>query len=946
MKKYIILVLLISFYSVSVFADHNRVPINHDQSSHKFGNESNKQRNQKFCSYNSKIYALEFLEETVVSGNYIANYYTTTLSEFTLDSCYFSKLYNPGTTMDKEYPFSSANQAVLFGYADYIWFFSRGESQIGIYRWDIEAKHMEKTSQDFPNGDVGYYYSSACVMDTTVYIFKHKKNSLVADIYDFEEASQQLVYLRSVSFESNNNTYKAVSSAESFIDDDGVMKIAFTTIDVDSDVGEAWVYNPITGQSTKFFSKSNLNNTKIAFGSIQGDKETSAFDSGSTTANNPNRLSVFFVKSDSEKHKGENYNKRCPIGFVQFVYSNEVFQRLTEDECRVNFSSDDYYAKNSDDARIDITYDYISVDKSLAIDGNESHQKRILLINCDKKQMSNFSYFNSDIYMLNPHSSIPVTNFIDTSIEGLNVKDYWTLVGITDGAPPAPIDWEIWDSTHATTIEPTELELEVGGDKLIEVELNNENSYSSGISSDLEFKIHIIPKVELTGGFSTKNSKTNESLNELSEKQSYTISQTMGLNEELQNTAVYFYMVPKIKRYHYQVYPWWDNNGNLPVSGTDDYMFKTTSYTYQPEKVPLNSGIHQVYEPNDPQMEEWKYRGNANNPNTIADYANRFGVQGRGIYWESFVGEASVFISEENIVSSKQEYSYSHEFEYTAGLKIPEILNFTYTNSHEYNFKISNSIESTLDHSIKISYTSGNNTNGFLCNDLSVDTYLFTPNTSHDWWYYDSLPNNFKPWYIAYGVSTVSKSSIDLVYPQLGQQFIEGDDIPFNWKGMFEHFTLYISSSPDIRPESRVIMMDAEKSSQLTSGDLQPGKYYWAVKAMDADGVVVWSESRPFEVKPEAFFKSVNSPMESFPMLVYPNPSDQRFTHVSYELNEEGPVEILLYNLQGQLLWEENIDHQLKGIYKQEIPLEGLLGIGFINIKTVSGENTQKIIRR
>lgn len=947
MKNIIIISILTFFFALNLQADENRTPVKINHNSHKMGNDykstsyTTYTRYQKIYNYQGQIFDLEYRNEssdyygTIIQSNYIrVRNYDTLKNEF-------NTLYTPDSQSDNPYIFSEKTHAVFFGYADYLWFFGKGAS-LNIYRFNINNNQMDIIETPLPFTDNDYCYSASCVMDTCIYAFRSNHKDIMVDVFNFDESTELLVCTSSFQLEDNSGN-STVASAESFLDSDGILKIVYTTIS--GSHGEAKRYNPETGSRISFFSKEDLNDIKIAFGSMRGDGESNVYNAGSATEGNPNRCSVFFVKNDEEKHKGEIYNKRCPIGFVQFAYDSDGFVRLTEDECRLVLSSDDYYAKSSGDAIIDITYNYVGKDMSNYIKGREAHQKQIVLVNCDKKQETNFSYFDSDIYMIKPGSDSPVSDFSNEEYEG--VREYWTLVGITEGAPPAPVDWEVWDSLHASTIEPSELELEYSSEGLISVESSTENSYGSGFSFEGEVKIHIIPKLELTGGYSSKHSQTNESVNKMDSSFTYTISQSVGLNETSQENAYYFYLAPTISRYHYQMYPWWDVSGDNPILGVDDYMFKVIANTLLPETYPLTDGIHQVSDPNDENMEDWIERGDANTPNTMASYAHSNDLAPAKLSWKASQGESSQKLSTQTSTVQKQEYSYDNEVEYSFGLKIPHIFEFTGENFSSYNFSIGTEVESTLDKSINIKYETGNSDLGFMCDKLVLDTYLFTPSSNYDWWYYDSLPNGFKPWYIAYGISTVSKYDLQLLSPASDQQFIDGQSQIFSWQGEVSNVKVYILNAPDIRPENIIKKTEVGKASEMLLNELPVGKYYWAIRATDPDGIIIWTKSRPFEILQKDFFKDVQSTssLANMAINVYPNPASSDETKLTFELEKEGEVFIQLYNLQGQLLWRKEVNCNITGIFTETIPLTDLSGTGVIIIKTPNSRGIQKIVK-
>ena len=948
MKKLILIILTLSL-TFHAWADHDRTPIkvNHNKTK-AMGGLAGDEYYQKMINYNGNMYQLKIEKVTTNHGPGISTYQQyITLSLYDIGKNEFTELYHSyemstSTPLSPVLDIVTVYPDVFFGYSDYLWFFGYQNGIAYQYRYNIESNKMDiiASPQSVPDLDfTNNYFRASCEMDSSIFIFTSQNNKTYYTNSKYNNVTNTIQFLTTT--ELDNSMF--INSAESFQDDDGVMKIVYTTLNNNS--GSAKLFNPVTGTTATFFTKDDLNDIKIARGSIQGDKENQAFDAGKPTANNPDRWSVWFVKDKSEKHKGENYNKRCPIGFVQFVYENETFTRLTTDECRVVLPSDDYYAKQPEDAYIDICYNYNPVDKSLAINGNESFQKQIILINSDKNNCTNLSSFNSDVYMIDPSSTVPVTDFADESLDGINVRNYWTLLGITDGAPPAPMNWNLWEATHTVDTEPSELELEYSTEGLITVEESSENSYSLSKNSDIEFKI--IKELKYERSKQNEHALTNESVNKLTQSNTYTISHTIGLNETNQQNATYIYLIPTIKRYNYKMYPWWDVNSTHPILGIDNYMLKTTGNTIKLVAVPLSKGIHQISDPNDSKMKDWVYRGNANINNTMAYEANMHGLAPIQLSWEAFQGSVEQKLTSETINLKKESYTQDTTTNLSHGFEMKDVFKFPKDSSYAKSYTRSVEVESSIEKSITIKYNVGNPEVGFMCDNLVLNTYLFTPQENFNWWYYDSLPNNYHPWYIAYGISTVSKNKLALLFPASNQQLMINQKPSFAWTEGFGNASLFILSKPDLRPENIVRKVDVGRANDAYIADLEPGKYYWAVQALDPEGVMAWSESRPFEVINQDFFKNVQSESsyKSLPVNVYPNPANAETTHASFDLAEPGTVHLMLFNLQGQLIWETSKNYPTSGIFREEIPLDHLKNCGLLKIQTPKSSGIAKILK-
>lgn len=901
--------------------------------------------NGKFFNYSNKTYCLREYQD----WDYHLNNYETSFALYVLDSengsCVTISKSGPYCYSTSSRLFKYGNHAACFGYANYLWYFNKDDHghNIFINKFDLTKQKLYTIKHSEMQGQESYDFTAACVMDTSILVFSAIKGHIKSDYYYYNSHTQCLEYVNSIDIgASEEGKTKFVASAETFMDTDSVLKIAYTTFNENDYVGELWYYNPSTSKSTKIWSKNNITDFKLAFGSMQGDAENKQYDSLQVTKDNPNRFTAFFVKKGEENHDGKMYNKRCPIGFVPFVYGDKGIQRMSPNECMLVLPSSDYYAKSKDDANIFVVYNYVSVDKSTSLPGNDGFQKQILIINSDKKNQSGYSYFNSDFYMQDPADPMPSSDF-SVEYDSVNIRDYWILTGITDGAPPATINWDNWNKLHDIEDAPSELTLTSETSKFIETKTESQNSY--GLSVSAKGILSITPAAELTEGVTYKNTKINESANDLSDEITVSISKSLELNKDSQKTATYFYLVPEITRYHFKVFPWWANGNDKCVVGSDRYMFKVIKYRVINEPVDLAIFPHNIRNANDTLMVDWVKRGNSNIDSTMAWWAKKYDIMPIPVNWTDGNPGDVVSLLKEDVTSIEQSHTTDSEFGYSSGFKIPDIFKISMESTYEISAKFTTSVETSMSNEIEISYENMvESKDGVNCKSLMVDAYLFTSKSGFDWWYYKNLPGKDKPWYIAYDVSLVSKQKVSLKHPAQNQLVYSDIDIQFLWESKANSSSLFIANSPNFFPEDIVYRSSYNKSKGFIMSSLPKGMYYWRVVVQNSDGALSMSEARSFEVVEKDFFKDNQLKTNDFPIKVYPNPVSGDELNINFELSKGSMVDLLIYNMQGVLMYKESLPYREKGIHTILLSTNNLNSSCFLLLQTNDCRSSVKIL--
>jgi len=81
----------------------------------------------------------------------------------------------------------------------------------------------------------------------------------------------------------------------------------------------------------------------------------------------------------------------------------------------------------------------------------------------------------------------------------------------------------------------------------------------------------------------------------------------------------------------------------------------------------------------------------------------------------------------------------------------------------------------------------------------------------------------------------------------------------------------------------------------------------------------------------------------SYPLNVYPNPSNDKSFNLNFDVPESGDVEVKIMNQLGMVIYREKLAN-FKGIYNKKIALQNLAaGIYFADVIRDSNRSTVKI---
>lgn len=399
----------------------------------------------------------------------------------------------------------------------------------------------------------------------------------------------------------------------------------------------------------------------------------------------------------------------------------------------------------------------IPADWTSALPGIDGYRQVIWFFYPDDHKRFNGMGFISDNWMLDPDSIVKSYDLTDTvSYEG--IKDLWTLVGITDGAPPVSIDWETWDEKHNNWITPaSSLKFSVEDMTKVRITTSSEDQWSVGESVDLDLAFKLL-SVSYGEEFNYSWTYKNQFGTTRDTTMEYELE--FSLRPESQEYGYFIWKIPKIKRFRYSVYPWWDTESlQYPIPRTTQYLFRTTGYNILPESIPIEEFPFGIEHPNNPDMSEWMFDARTELYSDIVKY----NVPSVALGWNTGSGGITVTLAKNTDSTSNYSMTNTYETKVEAGLsyKVPKVFRISagisasyevsYTNTGMVSTEFGESVEASLKPLL-------NQSTGVNVPSLKTNMYLLGPNGSknHDYYYYEGL-NGARPWYIAYIVNSISE---------------------------------------------------------------------------------------------------------------------------------------------------------------------------------------------
>jgi hypothetical protein len=258
----------------------------------------------------------------------------------------------------------------------------------------------------------------------------------------------------------------------------------------------------------------------------------------------------------------------------------------------------------------------------------------------------------------------------------------------------------------------------------------------------------------------------------------------------------------------------------------------------------------------------------------------------------------------EDKTSDSQTNSWEFEVEASAGKRIPKVCTIEAKLSTGYSGSLMNETTTTSEYGHRISaslkklhFTS----QGINLTGLHANAFLFNPQVNPNWTYLDSL-NGMKPFYLAWIVTSASESLL-LQSPPEGE-LVDNEGILFTWRpedGNLHDYELVIATSSNISDVNTVYRKKTNDLTQLAVNNFiaQPGvTYYWGVKGINVDGVMIYSPIRSFRMN-----KSLQeNPYQEIRTVICSSPGTLSDLRIVVSPLKDGPVAVTLTDLSGKAM--------------------------------------------
>jgi hypothetical protein len=505
----------------------------------------------------------------------------------------------------------------------------------------------------------------------------------------------------------------------------------------------------------------------------------------------------------------------------------------------------------------------------------------------------------SDMWQMIPGSLISSTDLahdMDTAY-GKSIRSLWNLVGIIDGAPPAVIDWTVWDALHTFEYKPSEIKFVTTQISDTSTAVTGEFGASFTRGSDISMEgeklsMEFGNEIKYSGGFEKKVELST------SWKQEYTLP--FELDKETQEYGTYIWAIPEIDRVSYQVFPWWDMESKYPKYNTLQYLFRIAGMALYTESVKLEEEPFGIQHPTANNLAYWKqdYRYDLYSSTKLNNISHI------NISWTDNNHGSNNYLRRGRDSTSTTSWNIGYANEYTVGVKIPKVFSFNIAVGAEIKYSAETKIRTFFGNSIEASYRNmWHKSEGINMNFVNTNIYTLKPEDNVPYWYYNYVEGQ-RPWYIAYLVGDCY-DQINTMYPANGS-CVGSITTPFTWNtslGELRDFRFYITGSQRVSPPNILFMKETgnQMSADLSGFIPEKGKtYFWVVRGIGPNGDLVWSEPQSirFSCEPES-----GNGQKSISATILPNPGDCSELRLVVEPSgDQSPITIRLTDMQGNNL--------------------------------------------
>ena len=594
----------------------------------------------------------------------------------------------------------------------------------------------------------------------------------------------------------------------------------------------------------------------------------------------------------------------------------------------------------------------IPVDLSGAIPGNDAFQSRIDFFYPDKSGHINAAEFESDKFLNDNKESVQSDDLYDLQ-KYPYIKGLWSLIGIIDGAPPCPVDWDKWNANHVdyNNDHPTTLSLTLKTSHTKTVTTSWDDQWSVGANFK---KLGDEHENSMIGSLGLKYQGAYQNQIKKSSTFESSFAQDFSLTEALQGYGRFIYSVPSIERFQYDCYPWWDTVYAHRIPNTLQYLFRTYGTTIVNQQVPLSQYPFYINHPNDTSMADWKL-GTGYSRQMISDQGYPFGVLPLTptISWVSPDAGADLTLDSTFDYSNINSHKNGFSVESSIGTEVPKVFTTSLNTSYEFSYTTSTENETTNEFEVDISLAHLELASiGPMISELYLEAYYLKDDSMKQgtsyvhipWYFYDSL-KGAKPFYIAYLV-TVKHSKLNLLSPR-DEKLPRQSGLLFAWDtegDELSDFTVFVYKSASTGPSTIIYSKSTGGERSLNPLGFVPEKgktYYWKVRGRAGNGDVIWSPTGSFSVETPPQEGTVD--VSTLKTVVYPNPGQCGEVKVAFSAEEAGSTTCTVYTTEGVPVYHASFFLAGSG-QVTTIQIPSSVGRGIYLVETIG--NGQRVVRK
>ncbi len=566
-------------------------------------------------------------------------------------------------------------------------------------------------------------------------------------------------------------------------------------------------------------------------------------------------------------------------------------------------------------------------------DKNDMVEQSIWLFHSNGDDDVYANVFESDVWKANHSKTVSSTDLMNDKKYGKEIRSLWTLVGITDGAPPIAINWNKWDSVHPhDNTFPTTLDFMA------------DKQETTTVSQTYERGFYTQTKVGIHESFSAVSFSQSVSFKYASQQKNTTTSEKIvrvGLelrfdqSNDAQNRAFLIWIIPDIHRLEYAVYPWWDDDCKYPQDSSTVFVFNTPRSSYFVESVPISEPPFNINNANADSMTDWINR------DTVNAQAGIHSLNPINLSWGVGLPNPTATFFTEKMTTNSYSDTHSYSVDGSVSVDIPGVFDFNTSVGGNWKFTNSCTTSSSISKEVKVSLENLHSMNdGLKDSSISINAYFFQPRDGVNWWYYKYFGKH-RPWYIAYEVINVTPIKVsqpyrnDIVRAIPSFSWTHEDQTDYDYTVLFStDFTFATNTIEVTSGKQKSIDIPNDLASKFPNDSV----IYWVVKGKNSKGKYSWSKTHWFVISKDKDYAQSETGKDKLLLdfVIFPNPIQEKQTNILIKSGLDSEILSLeVFSLDGKIVYKKVIQSNLFVGSKLGLDLS-MLSSGFYSVKLES----------